>query len=177
MMASMELISLTLLGLLSFLLLHPLLLLLWVPLLLPMVPHLLLLLSVHVLLLLVGMHLQLLLSLLELLLIGGKKQNIFVKGLKTLISMCHSNDALICESHQQMSQRLSHLEECQCEMCTSMSFETPESTVYPPLPPLAVEDPWAWYRNTDDDGEDTMMMRARRSPSEDDAFPSLFFGV
>jgi hypothetical protein len=107
----------------------------------------------------------------------GKKQNIFVKGLKTLISMCHSNDALICESHQQMSQRLSHLEECQCEMCTSMSFETPESTVYPPLPPLAIEDPWAWYRNTDDDGEDMMMMRARRNPSEDDAFPSLFFGV
>jgi hypothetical protein len=30
----------------------------------------------------------------------GKKQNILVKGLKTLISMCRSNDALICESHQ-----------------------------------------------------------------------------
>jgi hypothetical protein len=30
----------------------------------------------------------------------GKKQNILIKGLKTLISMCHSNDALICESHQ-----------------------------------------------------------------------------
>jgi hypothetical protein len=30
----------------------------------------------------------------------GKKQNILVKGLKTLISMCCSNDALICESHQ-----------------------------------------------------------------------------
>jgi hypothetical protein len=33
----------------------------------------------------------------------GKKQNILVKGLKTLISMCRSNDALIHESHQQMS--------------------------------------------------------------------------
>jgi hypothetical protein len=41
----------------------------------------------------------------------GKKQNILVKGLKTLISMCRSNDALIHKSHQQMSQRLSHLEE------------------------------------------------------------------
>jgi hypothetical protein len=30
----------------------------------------------------------------------GKKQNILVKGLKTLISMCHSNDALIRKSHQ-----------------------------------------------------------------------------
>jgi hypothetical protein len=41
----------------------------------------------------------------------GKKQNILVKGLKTLISMCRSNDALIRESHQQMSQGLSTLEE------------------------------------------------------------------
>jgi hypothetical protein len=41
----------------------------------------------------------------------GKKQNILVKGLKTLISMCRSNDSLICESHQQMCQRLSTLEE------------------------------------------------------------------
>jgi hypothetical protein len=40
----------------------------------------------------------------------SKKQIILVKGLKTLISMCRSNDALIRESHQQMSQRLSHLE-------------------------------------------------------------------
>jgi hypothetical protein len=30
----------------------------------------------------------------------GKKPNILVKGLKTLISMCRSNGALICESHQ-----------------------------------------------------------------------------
>jgi hypothetical protein len=30
----------------------------------------------------------------------GKKQNILIKGLKTLISMCCSNDALIRESHQ-----------------------------------------------------------------------------
>jgi hypothetical protein len=41
----------------------------------------------------------------------GKKQNILVKGLRTLTSMCRSNDALIRESHQQMSQRLSLLEE------------------------------------------------------------------
>jgi hypothetical protein len=33
----------------------------------------------------------------------GKKQNILVIGLKTLISMCRSNDTLIHESHQQMS--------------------------------------------------------------------------
>jgi hypothetical protein len=33
----------------------------------------------------------------------GNKQNILFKGLKTLISMCRSNDALICESHQHMS--------------------------------------------------------------------------
>jgi hypothetical protein len=37
----------------------------------------------------------------------GKKQNILVSGHKTLISMCRPNDALIHESHQQMSQRLS----------------------------------------------------------------------
>jgi hypothetical protein len=33
----------------------------------------------------------------------GKKQNILVKGLKTLISMCRYNEALICEFHHQMS--------------------------------------------------------------------------
>jgi hypothetical protein len=35
-----------------------------------------------------------------------------------------------------------------------MGFATPEPIVYPPLPPPAVEDPWAWYCNADDDGED-----------------------
>jgi hypothetical protein len=30
----------------------------------------------------------------------GKKQNVLVRGLQTLISMCCSNDALIRESHQ-----------------------------------------------------------------------------
>jgi hypothetical protein len=30
----------------------------------------------------------------------GKKQNILIKGLNTLISMCRSNDTLIHESHQ-----------------------------------------------------------------------------
>jgi hypothetical protein len=34
-----------------------------------------------------------------------------------------------------------------------MGFETPKPVIYPPLPPLAVEDPWAWYRNTR--GEDS----------------------
>jgi hypothetical protein len=68
--------------------------------------------------------------------------------------MCHSNDALIHESHQQMSQRLTHLEEHQCEMRTSMGLETPEPTIYPPLPRLTVEDPWAWYCNVDNDDED-----------------------
>jgi hypothetical protein len=65
----------------------------------------------------------------------GKKQNILVSGLKTLISMCRSNDALIRESHQQRSQRLSTLDGCQREMHTSMGFGTPEPVVYPPLPP------------------------------------------
>jgi hypothetical protein len=84
----------------------------------------------------------------------GKKQNILVKGLKTLVSMCRSNDALICESHQQMSQRLSTLEEHQREMQASMGFEAPEPVIYPPLPPPAVEDPWAWYRNAGGEDED-----------------------
>jgi hypothetical protein len=83
----------------------------------------------------------------------GKKQNILVKCLKTLISMCRSNDTLIHESYQQMSQRLSQLVECQREMRTSMGLETPEPTVYAPLPPPAVEGPWAWYCITDNDGE------------------------
>jgi hypothetical protein len=62
--------------------------------------------------------------------------------------MCHSNNALIRESHRQMSQRFSTLEERQREMCASMGFETPEPVIYPPLPPPTVEDLWAWYRNT-----------------------------
>jgi hypothetical protein len=84
----------------------------------------------------------------------GKKQNILIKGFKTLISMCRSNDALIRESHQQMRQRLSTLEKCQREMCTSMGFETPEPVVYPLLPPPVVEDLWAWYRNAGGEDED-----------------------
>jgi hypothetical protein len=74
--------------------------------------------------------------------------------LKTLISMHRSNDALIHESHQQMSQRLSTLEERQHEMHTFMGFETPEPIIYPPLPPPAVEDPWTWYCNADGNDED-----------------------
>jgi hypothetical protein len=113
-----------------------------------------LLLPVHVLLLLlVGKHFQLLPSLLVLLLIGARSRTSSSRDSR-LISMCHSNDTLIHESRQQMSQRLSHLEESQHEMCTSMGFETPEPVVYPPLPPLAVEDPWAWYRNADDNNDD-----------------------
>jgi hypothetical protein len=68
--------------------------------------------------------------------------------------MCRSNDAHIHESHQQMSYRLSTLEECQREVHASMGFETPKPNVYPPLPPLAVEDPWTWYHNTGSEDED-----------------------
>jgi hypothetical protein len=41
-------------------------------------------------------------------------------------------------------------------MRTSMGLETPppKPTVYPLLPPLVVEVPWAWYRNADDNDED-----------------------
>jgi hypothetical protein len=36
-----------------------------------------------------------------------------------------------------------------------MGFETPEPVVYPPPPLLAVEYPWAWYRNVEGkDGEE-----------------------
>jgi hypothetical protein len=84
----------------------------------------------------------------------GKKQNILVKGLNIVISMCHSNDALIHESHQQMSKRLSRLEERQREISTSMGFEAPEPISYPPLPLPAVKDSWAWYHNANDDGEE-----------------------
>jgi hypothetical protein len=72
-----------------------------------------------------------------------------------LSSMCRSNDAPIRESHQQMSQRLSTLEEHQREMHTPICFETPEPIIYPPLPPPAVEDLWAWYHNArGEDGEE-----------------------
>jgi hypothetical protein len=53
-----------------------------------------------------------------------------------------------------MSQRLSHLEERQREMRTSMGLETPEHIVYPSPPPPAVEDPWAWYHNANGDDDD-----------------------
>jgi hypothetical protein len=97
MMGSTELISLTLSGLLSFLLLlHPLLLL-RVPLLQPMVLHLLLLLLVHVLLLLVGMHLKLLLSLLELPLVGARSR-IFLLRASRLSSLCVAPTMLLSVS-------------------------------------------------------------------------------
>jgi hypothetical protein len=108
----------------------------------------------------------------------GKKQNILLKGLKTLISMCRSNDTLIRESHQQMSQTLAHLEESQCEMHTSMGLANPEPTIYPPLPPPTMEDPWAWYRNDDDGYDDDDVDEAddedQEELSEDLVFPSLF---
>jgi hypothetical protein len=53
-----------------------------------------------------------------------------------------------------MSQMLSTLEERQREMRTSMGFETPEPIIYPPLPPLVVEDLWAWYHNINGEDED-----------------------
>jgi hypothetical protein len=84
----------------------------------------------------------------------GKMQNVLVRGLKTLISMCRTNDALIHESHQQMSQMLSTLEERQCEMSASMGFETLEPIIYPPLPPLAVEHSLAWYHSAGEEDED-----------------------
>jgi hypothetical protein len=68
--------------------------------------------------------------------------------------MCHSNDALIRESHQQMSQRLSTIEEFQREVRASMGFKTPEPVVYPPLPPPTMEDPWAWYRSGEDNEDE-----------------------
>jgi hypothetical protein len=41
-------------------------------------------------------------------------------------------------------------------MHTSMGFETPELVVYPPFPPLGVEDLRTWYHNAegDDDNDD-----------------------
>jgi hypothetical protein len=39
-------------------------------------------------------------------------------------------------------------------MCTTMGFETPDPIAYPPLPPPAVEDPWAWYRSGKDDEDE-----------------------
>jgi hypothetical protein len=89
----------------------------------------------------------------------GKKQNILVKGLKTLISMCCSNDAFIHESHQQMSQRLSHLEERQREMRTSIGLETSLG--------LGITTSTMMMK----------MMRSKSSPSEDITFPSLIFGT
>jgi hypothetical protein len=91
------------------------------------------------LLLLVGMHLQLLPSLLVLLLIRARNRTSSLRASR-LLSPCVA-PTLIYESHQQMCQRLFTLEECQCEMHTSMGFETPELVVYLPLPPPAVEDP------------------------------------
>jgi hypothetical protein len=50
-----------------------------------------------------------------------------------------------------MTQRLSHLEEHQCKISSSMGFATPEPIVYPPP---TVEDPWVWHHNANDNGED-----------------------
>jgi hypothetical protein len=56
-----------------------------------------------------------------------------------------------------------------------MGFETPEPIVYPRLPPPAVEDPWAWYHNTE--MKMTMTTRSKKNPSEDFVFPSSLFGA
>jgi hypothetical protein len=53
-----------------------------------------------------------------------------------------------------MSQRLPHLEESQSKMHTSMGLANPKPTVYPALPPPAMEDPWAWYHNDDEDDKE-----------------------
>jgi hypothetical protein len=90
--------------------------------------------------------------------------------------MCRSNDALIRESHQQMSQMLSHLEERQREVRTTMGLETPstQSTL------LFLFPMWKIIGL----GTSTLMMmvkmmmksmmRSKRSPSEDIVFHSLF---
>jgi hypothetical protein len=52
-----------------------------------------------------------------------------------------------------MSQRLSHLEEPQRKIHTSMGVKTIEHVIYPPPPPV-VEDPWDWFHNTNDDDDD-----------------------
>jgi hypothetical protein len=91
----------------------------------------------------------------------GKKQNILVKRLKTLISMCCSNGTLIRESHQQMSQRLSHLEERQREMHTSIGLETSHG--------LGITTPTMMMKTT--------TMRSKSSPIEDITFPSLLLGT
>jgi hypothetical protein len=38
-------------------------------------------------------------------------------------------------------------------MRTSMGLETTEPFFYPRLPPPVVEDPWAWYHNTERNGD------------------------
>jgi hypothetical protein len=39
-------------------------------------------------------------------------------------------------------------------MHASMGFETPEPVVYPPVPPPAVEDLWAWHLNAGGEDEE-----------------------
>jgi hypothetical protein len=92
-MASMEHISLTLDGLLQFLLLLHMPLLLRVPLLQPRI----LLLLVHVLLLLVGMYLQLLLSPLELPLVGARSRT-FLSRVSRLSFPCAAPTTLLSVS-------------------------------------------------------------------------------
>jgi hypothetical protein len=124
-------------------------------------------------LLLWGMHPPLPLSPPELLLIGARSR-IFLLRASRLISLCHSNNALIRESHQQMSQSLSHLEER--EMRTSMGLETssPQSTLLFLLLlwktlGLGTATPMMMVKTT-------TMMRSKRSLSENTSFSfSLFW--
>jgi hypothetical protein len=39
-------------------------------------------------------------------------------------------------------------------MRTTMGLETPEPVAYPPLPPPAVDNPWAWYNSGEDDEDE-----------------------
>jgi hypothetical protein len=140
----------------------------------------LLLLSMHRSPMLVDMHPPPLLSPPKLLHVGGKKQNILVKGLRTLIGMCRSNNALIRESHSQMSHRLAQLEESQCEMRSSTGLVNPEPRVYHTLLfllplwkilGLGTATPMMMKTMM------TLMMKSKRSPSDDLSFLFSLFGA
>jgi hypothetical protein len=70
------------------------------------------------------------------------------------------------------------LEEHQREMHVSMGFETPEPVVYPPLPPLDVEDHGRGTATLEVKTVKkklmTTMRLKKKTPSEDIDFPSLF---
>jgi hypothetical protein len=49
-------------------------------------------------------------------------------------------------------------------MRTSMGLANPEPTIYPPL---AMEDPWAWYHNDDNGNDDEDDQEADDEEQED----------